>query len=105
MENGDKHDRNDAVARLSPGANGGDSARSASQYVVQAPGVCGGDQRIAGTRIPVWAVEDARRRGLDDATILAMYPVISPEMLEAAQRYAESHLDEIDRLIAENAGA
>ena len=34
------------------------------------PGVCGGDPRIAGTRIPVWTLEHYRRLGLSEARIL-----------------------------------
>ena len=34
-------------------------------------GVCGGDPRIAGTRIPVWTLEHYRRLGLTEAQILA----------------------------------
>ena len=30
-------------------------------------GVCGGDARIAGTRIPVWTLEHYRRLGLTEA--------------------------------------
>ena len=31
------------------------------------PEVCGGDPRIAGTRIPVWTLEQYRRLGLTEA--------------------------------------
>ena len=37
-------------------------------------GVCGGDPRIAGTRIPVWTLEHYRRLGLTEAQILAHSP-------------------------------
>ena len=35
------------------------------------PGVCGGDPRIAGTRIPVWTLEQYRRLGMTEAQNLA----------------------------------
>ncbi len=38
------------------------------------PGVCGGDPRIAGTRIPVWTLEQYRRLGLSEAQILGAFP-------------------------------
>jgi uncharacterized protein (DUF433 family) len=38
------------------------------------PGVCGGEPRIAGTRIPVRTLEQYRRLGLTEAQILDAYP-------------------------------
>ena len=40
------------------------------------PGVCGGDPRIAGTRIPVWTLEHYRRLGLTEAQILGAFPAL-----------------------------
>jgi uncharacterized protein (DUF433 family) len=76
-----------------------------STDIVATPGVSGGEKQIAGTRIPVWAIEAARRAGIDDVAILEMYPSVTRQQLEAAKSYAESHGDEMDRLIAENQGA
>jgi uncharacterized protein (DUF433 family) len=36
--------------------------------------VCGGDPRIAGTRIPVWTLEQYRRLGLTEAQIFGSVP-------------------------------
>lgn len=55
--------------------------QNAHTSIVATPGVCGGDRHIRGTRIPVWALEAARRAGVDDAEMLEMYPTISPEQL------------------------
>ncbi len=79
--------------------------RDVAPDIIDTPGVCGGDRHIRGTRIPVWAVEAARRVGIDDDGILRMYPTINRDQLEAAQEYARSHPDEMDRLIAENQDA
>ena len=40
------------------------------------PGVCGGEPRVSGTRIPVWVLEQARRLGATDADLLRSYPVL-----------------------------
>jgi uncharacterized protein (DUF433 family) len=66
------------------------------------PGVCGGDARIAGTRIPVWSLVSARRLGATDSQILSEYPALGPGDLANAWAYAESHADEVERLIREN---
>lgn len=79
--------------------------QNAQTSIIETPGVCGGDRHIRGTRIPVWALEAARREGIDDAVILEMYPTITPEQLAEAMAYADEHADEMDRLIAENRDA
>lgn len=70
--------------------------------ITTTPGVCGGDRHVRGTRIPVWGLEAARRIGISNDRILAMYPSISMQQLLEAQKYADGHRDEMDRLIAEN---
>jgi uncharacterized protein (DUF433 family) len=66
------------------------------------PGVCGGDPRIAGTRIPVWTLEQYRRRGMTEAQLLASYPGLRAADLVNAWAYVAAHPDEIDELIREN---
>ena len=51
------------------------------------PGVCGGDPRIAGTRIPVWTLEQYRRLGMTEAQILASYPGLRAADLVNAWAY------------------
>jgi uncharacterized protein (DUF433 family) len=70
--------------------------------VVRTPGVCGGAARIRGTRIPVWALEQARREGCASSTILANYPALTREDVFVAWEYASLHGDEIDALISAN---
>jgi uncharacterized protein (DUF433 family) len=68
-------------------------------------GVCGDSACIAGTRIPVWSLEEARRQGSTEAQLLVSYPTLRAEDLAHAWAYSEAHRDEIDRDIRENAEA
>jgi uncharacterized protein (DUF433 family) len=64
--------------------------------------VCGGEARIVRTRIPVWLLENARRRGVSEHVLLAGYPSLRAEDLVNAWNYARSHAADIDRQIREN---
>jgi len=66
------------------------------------PGVCGGDPRIAGTRVPVWTLEQYRCLGTTEAQILAAYPGLRAVDLVNAWAYVAAHPGEIDRQIREN---
>lgn len=66
------------------------------------PGVCGGEPRITGTRIPVWTLEQSRRLGLSEAEILHAYPALRATDLVNAWTYVAAHRDEVDRQIREN---
>ena len=66
------------------------------------PGVCGGDPRIAGTRIPVWVLVQYRKLGASEADLLRAYPTLRAEDLANAWVYYRSHKDEIEKQIAEN---
>lgn len=66
------------------------------------PGVCGGSARIVRTRVPVWALEQARRVGFSEADILRSYPNLRAQDLVHAWSYATSHPDEISREIRDN---
>jgi uncharacterized protein (DUF433 family) len=63
---------------------------------------CGGDPRIAETRIPVWTLEHDRRLGLTEAQILAAFPALRATDLVNAWSLVADHGDEIDRQIREN---
>jgi uncharacterized protein (DUF433 family) len=65
-------------------------------------GVCGGDAVVVRTRIPVWLLEKARRAGLREAEILAVYPSLRAEDLANAWAYVRSHRSEIDEQILGN---
>lgn len=60
------------------------------------PGVCGGDPRIAGTRIPVWVLDHYRRLGMTDAEILANYPTLRAADLVNAWAYVDAHAVEVE---------
>jgi uncharacterized protein (DUF433 family) len=65
-------------------------------------GVCGGDPRIAGTRIPVWVLEQYRRLGMTEAQLLTSYPGLRAADLVNAWVYVAAHPDEIEEQIREN---
>ena len=70
--------------------------------IEKTPGVCGGDARIANTRIPVWVLVQARRLGSSEIDLLQNYPTLSANHLANAWAYAASHTEELDRAICEN---
>ncbi len=84
---------------VNPSLNVSDAQRT---RIVKIPGVCGGRAVVAGTRMPVWGLEVARRAGRSDAEILKMYPAITKSDVSAAWQWVERHADEIDRDIKEN---
>jgi uncharacterized protein (DUF433 family) len=73
--------------------------------IEKTPGVCGGSACIAGTRIPVWGLEEARRQGATEAQLLLSYPTLRAEDLALAWAYIEAHRNEIEQEIRANAEA
>ncbi len=70
--------------------------------IEKTPGVCGGNARIAGWRIPVWLLVEAQRDGASDRNLLESYPFLHQEDLTNAWEYARAHPDEIEAQIREN---
>lgn len=68
-------------------------------------GVNGGAACIGSTRIAVWMLEAARREGLREGEILAIYPDLNAADLAAAWNYSARNGVEIAREIAENEAA
>lgn len=66
------------------------------------PGLVGGNARIAGTRIPVWGLVNARRLGYSEKEILDNYPTLSATDLANAWVYADTFSNEIEQAIKEN---
>ena len=66
------------------------------------PGVCGGKPRILGTRIPVWALEQARRLGASEVDLLRAYPTLRADSLTQVWAYVRAHRAEIEQQICEN---
>ena len=70
--------------------------------IEKTPDVCGGDARIANTRIPVWVLVQARHLGSSEIDLLQNYPTLSANHLANAWAYADSHTEEINQTIREN---
>ena len=66
------------------------------------PNVCGGEPCIAGSRVPVWLLEQARRLGTGEAELLQAYPTLCVQDLANAWNYVRAHSEETDRHIREN---
>ena len=64
--------------------------------------MCGGDARIAKTRIPIWSLVNDRILGASDVRILQDFPHLSAADLANAWAYAEAHPEEIEAAIARN---
>ncbi len=83
-------------------------AKSLSQSwygIERTPGVCGGDARIANTRIPIWVLVEARTSGYSDADLLLSYPALSAIDLVNAWSYAEAFSEDIKSAIQRNEAA
>jgi len=66
------------------------------------PDVCGGEPCIVRTRIPVWALEQARRLGINESDLLKSYPTLRAEDLSNAWTYVRLHHQEIEEQIRAN---
>jgi uncharacterized protein (DUF433 family) len=58
--------------------------------IVATPGICGGQPRIAGTRIPVAVLLRCRALGYSDERVLEGYPTLKKADLTAAWKYAQA---------------
>ena len=70
--------------------------------IVRDPGVCGGDARLSGTRIPVWLLVQTHRLGLSEIEMLHSFPSLRAENLADAWAYYRAHPAEIEQDIEEN---
>ena len=70
--------------------------------IEKTPGVCGGEARIARTRIPVWLLVRQRQLGISESAILEGYPTLGAEDLNNAWNYYRGHKAEIESDITEN---
>ena len=64
--------------------------------------VCGGSACIAGTRIPVWVLVNARNIGISESALLYDYPTLTATDLANAWVYADVHTVEIADEIRSN---
>jgi uncharacterized protein (DUF433 family) len=67
--------------------------------------VCGGDARIAKTRIPVWSLVNYRHLGANDGQILQDFPHLTAADLVNAWAYADAYPEEIETAIKKNEAA
>jgi len=58
--------------------------------------ICGGDARIADSRIPVWLLVGYRLDGVSDERLLELYPTLTFKDLSAAWWYYAQNGLEID---------
>jgi uncharacterized protein (DUF433 family) len=65
-------------------------------------GVCGGEPCVVRTRIPVWVLEQARRLGTDEGTLLRAYPSLCAEDLANAWAFVRARKPEIELQIREH---
>ena len=62
--------------------------RAWQEYLIRDPKVCGGELCAKGTRVPVTVILDNFAEGTPREQILASYPALRPEHLDAALAYA-----------------
>lgn len=70
--------------------------------ITKTPGVCGGEACIAGTRIAIWLLVEARRLGITEVQLLQDYPHINAADLVNAWVYADAYPEEIEAAISAN---
>jgi uncharacterized protein (DUF433 family) len=73
-----------------------------SRRIEKTAGVSGGVACIARTRIPVWTLENYRRLGWTEATILENFTSLRTVDLANAWAYADAHVEELDQAIHTN---
>ena len=74
------------------------------KHIVRTPGICGGNARIDGTRLPVWQIVAQLQTGATPDDLLAGYAHLPLDHAQfyAALSYYYDHQSEIDRLIEAN---
>ena len=77
-------------------------SQASGRGIERSPGVCGGDACVAGTRLPVWSIEQGRRLGFTDDELLVNYPTLRRSDLPAAWDYVKAHAAEIEQAIRDN---
>ncbi len=70
--------------------------------IEKTPGVAGGEACIIRSRIPVWVLENYRRLGWSEATILENYPSLRAMDLVNAWSFVDIHPEEIEKAIIKN---
>jgi uncharacterized protein (DUF433 family) len=74
-----------------------------SIYIVQDEGICGGQPRIAGTRLKVQQIAlEYERLGWTPDQICEAHPGVTLAQVHAAMSYYYDHKEEIDQAIRED---
>ncbi len=71
-------------------------------HIVRSPEVLGGEPRVVGSRIAVCVIVQTARYSRDTMELYGAHPTITPETIEEALAYYETHREEIDHFIKEN---
>ncbi len=74
-------------------------------HIVRSPDMLGGEPRVAGSRISVRVIVQTARYSRDMAELYSAHPTVTPEAIEEALAYYETHRDEINQYIKENEDA
>ncbi len=65
-------------------------------YIIRNPGILGGKPIIRGTRVPLWLIVNFSENGLTPSEIVADYPDLTIEDIEAALAFAARELARIE---------
>ena len=68
-----------------------------TRKIVSKSGVVGGDPCFKGTRIPVWAVLEALSKGKTFTYVLAQYPRLTVNDIEAALIYCSKLVGRVEK--------
>lgn len=79
-----------------------ESTATGYRYLVKTPGICAGNARVDGTRIPVNTVVIGVIRGDSLEEIIKDYPALTRAQIYECMAYYEDHREEIDPLIKIN---
>src|SRR5262245_10387594 len=82
----------------------GETSFARPAVIEKTPRVCGGEPRIAGTRIAVRTIVALHRSGRSRAELASDYG-LTADQVDAAMSYAANHGEEIEALIALNLNA
>jgi uncharacterized protein (DUF433 family) len=74
-------------------------------HITRTRGVCGGKPVVAGTRVTVRALVEARRIGTSDQELLEDFPFLTQNDLKAVWAYAALHPQEFEHLIRHPRGS
>lgn len=78
---------------------------ASTSWIEHTAEVCGGDARIRATRHTVHGLVQWKQLGLSDERILEYHPDLTPDDLQAAWRYYQTHTDEIEQALRAEAEA